>query len=111
MSKWIKKGDKVLVIAGNEKGRVGDIVSRKGDRVIVQGINVRKKCVKREKKAPGAGIIDIECPIHISNVSLCNVDGAPIKVKVRLEANGRKELYYLEGEKEVVFREIQKKRA
>ncbi len=105
MSKWIKKGDTVLVIAGNEKGKRGSVVARLDQRVVIQGVNIRKKHVKRQQKTPSAGIIDIECPIHISNVSLCDAEGNRIRVKVRKEAD-RKELYYLRDGKEVVFREV-----
>lgn len=108
MNKWIKKGDKVVIIAGNDKGRTGDVIRKQGDRILVQGINIRKKCVKRKKKAPGAGIIDIECPVHISNVQLCNADGAPIKLKVR-KREGAKELIYVDQGKEVLFRQLSKK--
>jgi large subunit ribosomal protein L24 len=109
MSKWIKKGDKVLVIAGNEKGKTGDVISRDADRVLVQGINIRKKHAKRKTKAPGAEILEMEVPVHISNVSLCNNDGKAIKVKVRQNQAGAKELYYLDGGKEVSFRSLSKK--
>lgn len=105
MSKWIKKGDTVLVIAGNEKGKRGSVVARRDEKVIIQGINIRKKHVKRQQKVGNAGIIDIECPVHISNVCLCDADGNRIRVKVKTEAD-RKELYYLRDGKEVLFREI-----
>ncbi len=109
MSKWIKKGEKVVVIAGNDKGKTGDVIGRNGDRVLIQGINIRKKHAKRKTKAPGAEILEIEVPIHISNVSLCNADGKPVKVKVRQNKDGAKELFYLDKGKEVSFRQVSKK--
>jgi large subunit ribosomal protein L24 len=108
MSKWIRKGDKIVVISGNEKGKSGEVIVRKEDRVIVQGINIRKKHVKRQQKSPGAGILEMEMPFHISNVALCNADGQPVKAKVRMSKNGAKELYYLEGDKEVTLRQVRK---
>jgi large subunit ribosomal protein L24 len=108
MSKWIKKGDKVVVIAGNDKGKTGDVIQLKGERILIQGINIRKKHAKRKTKAPGAEILEMECPIHVSNVSLCNDDGKPIKVKVR-QTDGKKELVYLEKGKEVTLRQVSKK--
>jgi large subunit ribosomal protein L24 len=108
MSKWIRKGDKVIVISGNEKGKSGEVISRKEDRVIVQGINIRKKHAKRQQKAPGAEILEMEMPFHISNVSLCNVEGEPVRPKVRTNKSGAKELYYLEGDKEVTLRQVRK---
>lgn len=109
MSKWIKKGDKVVVIAGNDKGRTGNVIRKDGDKVLVQGINIRKKHVKRKTKAPGAGIIDMECPIHISNISLCNDEGRPVKAKVKITEDGAKELVYLDQGKEVRLRQVIKK--
>lgn len=108
MSKWIKKGDTVVVISGNDKGKVGEVISRNKERVLVQGVNIRKKHAKRQTKAPGAEIIEIEMPIHISNVSLCNKENQPVKVKVRFAADGAKELFYLEQGKEIKFRQVKK---
>jgi len=108
MSKWIKKGDKVVVIAGNDKGKNGDVIRVKGDKVLVQGINIRKKHAKRKTKAPGAEILEMEFPINISNVSLSGSDGKPVKVKVRM-SDGKKELVYLEKGKEVLLRQVSKK--
>jgi large subunit ribosomal protein L24 len=108
MSKWIKKGDTVVVISGNDKGKVGEVISRNKERVLVQGVNIRKKHAKRQTKAPGAEIIEIEMPIHISNVSLCNKENRPIKVKARFAADGAKELFYLEQGKEITFRQVKK---
>ena len=108
MSKWIRKGDKVVVIAGNDRGKTGDVIVRKNDRVIIQGVNVRKKHVKPRQKTPGAGIIEMEMPIHISNIALCNDAGKPVKVKIRIDKNGAKELFYLDGSKEVTLRQVSK---
>ncbi|NGX33598.1 MAG: 50S ribosomal protein L24, partial [Candidatus Anoxychlamydiales bacterium] len=72
MSKWIKKDDSVVVIAGNDKGKVGTVLSKNKDRVVVQGINMRKKHMKRTQKTQAAQIVEMEMPIHISNVALCS---------------------------------------
>lgn len=108
MSKWIRKGDKVVVIAGNEKGKSGEVIGRNEDRVLVQGVNIRKKHAKRQQKAPGAEILEMEVPLHVSNVALCDGDGKAVKAKVRTNKSGAKELYYLEGEKEVTLRQVRK---
>lgn len=107
MSKWIKIGDKIVVIAGNDKGKTGAVVSRKGDRVIVQGVNVRKKHAKRRAKTGAGEIHEIEMPIHISNVSLCNADEKPVKARVRM-TGANKEIYYVEGDKEITLRQVTK---
>lgn len=70
MKRRIRTGDQVVVIAGNDRGKEGKILLFKGDRVIVEGVNVRKKCVKKSQNAPKGQIIDIECAIDISNVML-----------------------------------------
>jgi large subunit ribosomal protein L24 len=108
MSKWLKKDDKVIVVCGNDKGRVGRILTRTKDRVIVQGVNVRKKHVKRQSQESRAEIVEMERPIHISNVSACNEQEKPVRLKVRRNNEGTKELYYLQEGKEVIVREIAK---
>jgi large subunit ribosomal protein L24 len=105
MSKWIRKGDKVVVLTGNEKGRVGTVRSRKGEKVLVEGLNVRKKHVRPKTRA-AAGILDIEMPIHVSNLSLCNQEGKAIKVKVKRGNTGEKSLVYSAGGKEITHRNI-----
>lgn len=108
MSKWIKKDDTVVVLAGNDKGKVGTVLSRLKDKVIVQGVNMRKKHMKRTQKTQAAQIVEMEMPIHISNVSLCDKDDKPIKVKVAYE-KGEKKLIYFENDKEVVLRTLKTK--
>ena len=70
-SKKIRKGDKVVAIAGNNRGQIGYCQSRKGDKVVVQGLNVRKKHVKKSQDAPKGRIIELEKPIHVSNLKVC----------------------------------------
>lgn len=108
MSKWIRKGDRVVVIAGNEKGKSGAVIARSEEKVVIQGVNIRKKHAKRREKTPGTEILEIEVPVHISNVALCNSDGKAIKPKVRLNKNGEKELFYFEADKEIVLRQVRK---
>ena len=108
MSKWIRKGDRVLVIAGNDKGKAGEVLSRSDDRVVVQGINVRKKHMRRTQEMQGGRIIEMEMPIHISNVALCNKDNQPLRLKVKVEKNGERFLMVLDGSKESVYRSMKK---
>lgn len=106
-NKRIRKGDKVLVIAGNDKGQVGTVMTRTKDRVVIKGVNVRKKAVKRTQANPQGGFIDIECPIHISNINLCVNDDKGVKLKVRESEQGR-ELVYKDGENLVPYRLVKK---
>lgn len=66
----VKKGDKVQVISGKDKGKQGVIlqVFPKNSRVVVEGINIVKKHAKPSQANPQGGILDLEAPIHMSNV-------------------------------------------
>ena len=68
----IKKGDKVKVIAGDDKGVVAEVVAAlpRSNRVIVEGVNIRKKHAKPSNENPDGGIINKEMPINASNVKL-----------------------------------------
>lgn len=68
----IRKNDNVMIISGNDRGKTGKVlkVFPKKLRVIVEGINVRKKHTKPSQNNPQGGIIEKESPIHISNVML-----------------------------------------
>lgn len=66
----VKKGDKVMVISGKDKGKTGVILAAfpKQDRVIVEGVNIVKKHSKPSQVNPQGGILNQEAPIHVSNV-------------------------------------------
>ncbi len=66
----VKKGDKVMVISGKDKGKTGVILAvfPKKDRVIVEGVNIVKKHAKPSQANPQGGILNLEAPIHVSNV-------------------------------------------
>ena len=68
----VKKGDKVQVITGQDKGAVGEVkvVLTRSNRVVVEGVNIRKKHEKPSQINPDGGIIDKEMPISASNVKL-----------------------------------------
>ena len=82
MAAKIKKGDKVVVLAGRDRGREGEVlkVDPKADRVTVQGINMIKRHQKPSQTSAG-GIITREAPIHVSNVAIADPkDGKPTRV-------------------------------
>ncbi len=68
----IKKGDKVLIVSGKDRGKTGTVekVVKKEGRVIISGINMRKKHLRPTRKQPKGGIVDQAGPIDISNVKL-----------------------------------------
>ncbi len=107
-NKRIRKGDKVVITAGNDRGEVGTVLSRTEARVIVQGVNVRKKHVKKTQENPNGGIIEIERPIHISNLRLAGSDDKPVKVRSKTDDQGQRTLYYRDGAEEVVVRAVKK---
>ncbi len=108
MSKWMKKDDRVVVIAGNHKGKTGTVISRTEERVVIQGVNIRKKHIKSKDRNHPSRVLEIEMPIHISNAAICNSDGKPVKMKSRVTPEGGKELYYIDADKEVVYRQLRK---
>ena len=84
----IKKGDNVKVLSGNDKGRTGEVleVIPKEDKVIVKGVNVRKKHVKARKQGDESGILSIECAIPSSKVNVvCPKCGKATKVGYSIE--------------------------
>lgn len=100
----LRSGDQVVVIAGNDKGKIGKVLRFKDERVVVEGVNVRKKHMKKTQENQQAQIIDIECPIHISNVKPC-IDGKGVKLKAKIK-DGKKTYVY--GEKNKLYREASK---
>ena len=69
---YIKKGDTVKVLSGNDKGKTGEVleVIPKSQKIIVKGVNVRKKHVKPRKQGEEGGIISLECAIHMAKVNV-----------------------------------------
>jgi large subunit ribosomal protein L24 len=90
----IKKGDSVRVIAGKEKGREGKILgfSNKGDRVLIEGLNIVKRHSKPTNTNPQGGIVEKEAGIHVSNVMPLTPGGEPTRVQFRTE-DGHKVRY------------------
>ena len=88
----IRKGDQVIVTAGKDKGKRGDVVRVAGDKIVVSNINVIKRHTKPNPQAgqPG-GVIEREAPIHISNVMLFNpASGKGERVAFKVLEDGRK---------------------
>jgi large subunit ribosomal protein L24 len=88
----IRKGDKVVVISGRDKGKTGEVlrVLREESRVLVQGINMVKRHTKPSPATPG-GIVDKEAPLHISNVAHVDPKSQkPTRVGFKVLEGGRK---------------------
>ena len=89
----IRKGDTVYVRLGEDRGKTGRVlrVLRDKDRAVVEGINIVSKATKPSAKHPQGGIIKIEAPIHISNISLIDPKtGKPTRVSIRINDKGQK---------------------
>ena len=92
MANRIKKGDQVIVIAGRDKGKTGEVVRMLGEKVVVSNINIVKRHTKPNPQAgqPG-GVIERESPIHVSNVMLFNpATGKGERVGTKVLEDGRR---------------------
>ena len=90
MAAKIRKGDKVVVLSGRDKGRSGEVVEvlPRAERVLVRGINMVKRHQKQTAQQEG-GIISKELPIHLSNVALADPkDGKPTRVGFKFVGEG-----------------------
>ena len=106
--KTIRKGDKVIAIAGNFKGQTGEVLKRVGENIVVHGLNIRKKHVKKSQENPHGGVVELEKGIHVSNLKVLNTEEKPIKLKSRSTGKGHKELIYKQDDKHVVHRVVKK---
>jgi large subunit ribosomal protein L24 len=92
MAQKIKKGDTVVILAGKDKGRTGEVVKviPKEGRILVSGINVHARHVKPSQAKPQGGIERREAPLHISNVAIADPkSGEPTRVRFE-ERDGKK---------------------
>ena len=89
----VTKGDTVQVMRGDDKGKTGEVIRvfPKRGRITVKGINIVKKHRKARKAEEQSGIIELEAPIHASNVMLVDSKGKPTRVRMRIDEDGTKE--------------------
>jgi large subunit ribosomal protein L24 len=92
MANRIKKGDQVVVIAGKDKGKKGDVVRVDGDRVVVSNVNIIKRHTKPNPQAGVAGgVVEREASMHISNIALFNpASGKGERIGFKVLEDGRK---------------------
>lgn len=97
MSKMhIKKGDTVYVLSGEDRGKQGRVLSVDAtkNRAIVEGVNIVSKSTKPTAKYPQGGIVKMEAPINISNLSLIDPkSGKPTRIGIRVNDKGEKVRY------------------
>jgi len=90
-SQKIKKGDRVVVLSGKDKGRTGEVTRAmpKENKVLVSGINVHARHRKPSQINPQGGIERKEAPLHISKVAIATADGKPSRVRFEMR-DGKK---------------------
>ena len=91
MAAKIRKGDKVIVLTGRDKGRTGEVFEVRPDenKALVRGINMVKRHQKQTQAQEG-GIISKEMPIDLSNVVYVGKDGKPTRIGFKIQADGKK---------------------
>jgi large subunit ribosomal protein L24 len=88
----LKKGDRVVVLTGKDRGKDG-VISRvmpKENKVIVDGLNVAKKHQKPTRTTQQGGVIDKDMPMPASSVAIISTDGKPTRIGYRVDAQGNK---------------------
>jgi large subunit ribosomal protein L24 len=94
----IRKNDNIVVIAGNDRGKTGKVlkVFPKTSRIIIEGINLRKRHTKPNQKNPQGGILEKEAPIHVSNVMILDpTNNEPTRIGSKIildEKTGKKKI-------------------
>jgi large subunit ribosomal protein L24 len=91
MAAKIKKGDRVILLAGKDKGRTGNVVQvmPKQSRVVVSGLNMVQRHTRPSQGDPQGGIKHKEASVHVSNVAIVDANGKPTRVGFRIE-DGKK---------------------
>ena len=94
MPMHVVRGDQVMIVRGDDKGKRGEVIrvfTKKG-RITVKGVNIVKKHRKARSAEEQSGIIEMEAPIHVSNVMLIDPkSGEPTRTKMRIDEDGTKE--------------------
>ena len=91
MAAKIRKGDKVIVLSGRDKGRTGEVFEVRPDanKALVRGVNMIKRHQKQTQAQEG-GIVSKESPIHLSNIAIVGRDGKPTRVGFKIQSDGTK---------------------
>ena len=92
MAAKIRKGDRVVVLTGRDKGRTGEVIEMRPteDRALVRGVNMVKRHQRQTAQQEG-GIISKEAPVHVSNLALADPkDGKPTRVGFKIQKDGTK---------------------
>lgn len=103
-AKRIRTGDTIVVTCGNDRGKSGQVLKRVGNnKLLIQGINMCKKAIRPGEANPQGGFVELERPIHASNVLISDGKGNGFRAKARNNGN-LKEVYGVVNGQEVVHR-------
>jgi large subunit ribosomal protein L24 len=102
MAAKIKKGDRVVVLTGRDKGKTGSVtkVWPKECRVLVEGLNIVQRHTRPTQADPQGGIKNKEAPLHLSNVAIVDSNGKPTRVGFRVD--GDKKVRFAKSTGEVI---------
>lgn len=97
----LKKDDQVTVISGKEKGKVGRIlkIDTKNNRVLVEGVNMVKKAMRKKNQNDRGGIIEVEATLHISNVQILDKNGKPTRITYKVDGDTKSRVSVNTGDK------------
>jgi len=100
MSAKIKKGDRVVVLTGKDKGRQGNVlkVLPKDERVVVEGLNMVQRHTRPTQLDPQGGIKNKEASLHLSNVAVVDSKGKPTRVGCKIEGDKKVRIAKTTGE-------------
>jgi large subunit ribosomal protein L24 len=100
MSAKIKKGDRVVLLAGKDKGRSGQVlkVLPKDNRVVVEGLNMVQRHTRASQADPQGGIKHKEASVHVSNVAVADSNGKPTRVGFRVDGDKKVRVAKTTGE-------------
>lgn len=100
MAAKIKKGDRVVVLAGKDKGKQGSVlqVLPKDNRVVVEGVNMVSRHTKATQADPQGGIKHKEAALHVSNVAIVDSNGKPTRVGFKIEGDKKVRVAKTTGE-------------
>jgi large subunit ribosomal protein L24 len=83
----IKKGDNIIVITGKDKGKKGKVIKAlpMAERVVIEGVNIKKKHMKPKKSGQKGQIVEMAAPLHVSNIAIVDPkDGKPSRIGMKI---------------------------
>jgi len=100
MAAKIKKGDRVVLLAGKDKGKQGRVskVLPKDERVVIEGLSIAQRHTKPTQSDPQGGIKNKEMPVHVSNVAIVDSAGKPTRVGFRMDGDKKVRFAKTNGE-------------